>query len=78
MTPKEKAEELHRKFWTGRDPIGENLRLTTSWSSATHCALIAINEMIKIAQDYEVAVNVEPQFGYLQYWLDVKQEIEKI
>ena len=68
MTPKEKAEELHRKFWTGRDPIAENLRLTTSWSSATQCALIAVDEIIEVAYWQSVK----------DYYKVVKQEIEKL
>ena len=74
MTPQKKAEELHRKFWTNRDPIGENLRLTTSWSSAKQCALIAVDEIIDAIDWHEYEVPNDQ----LNFWFKVKQEIEKL
>lgn len=78
MTPKEKAQYLVDKFTPHAYGVWDRYGSKEEKYHSKQCALIAINEMIKIAQDYEVAVNVEPQFGYLQYWLDVKQEIEKL
>ena len=68
MTPKEKAEELHNKIlnvtYDDRDIPGE-----PTWVS-TNCALIAVDEIIKDKKMFN-QISVE-------YWEDVKQEIEKL
>lgn len=60
MTPKEKAEELVDKFintfYKTQDFVWK--------STAKHCALIAVDELIKETGS--------------KYWYDVKQEIEKL
>jgi hypothetical protein len=71
MTPKEKAKELYDKFYMAipSDEMG------LSDEAAKQCALIAVNEILK-------AVN-NPDETYLMkhsvnYWTEVKQEIENI
>jgi hypothetical protein len=67
MTPKEKAEELLLKF---RGIFFRNM----SDKDAKRCALIAVNEIINIAcdvSDYDKSVTKS-------YWIEVKQEIEKL
>ena len=68
MTPKEKAEELHNKIlnvtYDDRDIPGE-----PTWVS-TKCALIAVDEIIKDKKMFN-QISVE-------YWEEVKQEIEKL
>ena len=68
MTPKEKAEELHNKIlnvtYDDRDIPGE-----PTWVS-TKCALIVVDEIIKDKKMFN-QISVE-------YWEDVKQEIEKL
>ncbi len=75
MTPKEKAEELVRKY----DTFGMNniASPSFSWTECKQLALIAVDEIIK---EYS---NVRPMFVYitpprLRYWIEVKQEIEKL
>lgn len=68
MTPKEKAIELHNKIldvtFDDRDMPGE-----PTWVS-TRCALIVVDEIIKDKKMFN-QISVE-------YWEDVKQEIEKL
>lgn len=79
MTPKEKAVELVDKFLN--QPINfpyidtEDGQCIGSgyitYYSAKQCALIAVDELISVCSQ------VEPWLG-LNYWNEVKQEIEKL
>ena len=60
MTPKEKAEELYKIMYTRHSNIYP--------STAIECALIAVDEIIKVAYWQSVK----------DYWKEVKQEIEKL
>ena len=80
MTPKEKAEELVDKFYQTtpneyfvNEPIGIKGRYK-SWEQAKQCALIAIEE-IKEAIFWHPFES--PNFE-LEYWSQVKQEIENL
>jgi hypothetical protein len=84
MTPKEKAEELVEKFKfeTKRSEIVNDLLLgdisvVFKHYKAKQCALIAVDEILNIKPNNPFIVN-----GYykapIQYWREVKQEIEKI
>jgi hypothetical protein len=65
MTPKEKAEELYSKF---EDNI-QGIEGYEWWESAKQCALIAVDEILKL----------EVNDGYdHNFWQQVKQEIEKL
>lgn len=60
-TPKEKAIELVRQFYS----IGAN--------ECKQCALIAIEEAM------QVAIELDYEYGYrIEYWQEVKTEIEKL
>jgi hypothetical protein len=68
MTPKEKARNLVMKYW----------KLNYDWDGGTkdqwakEGALIAVDEILNViigSYDYELENN---------YWLEVKQEIEKL
>ena len=70
MTPKEKAEQLIRKYYTfGINKEGQTL----SWNECKECALIAVDEII-LSLDYDY-IGFERQN---KYWQEVKQEIEKL
>ena len=80
MTPKEKAQELVDKFYQTtpneyfvNEPIGIKGRYK-SWEQAKQCALIAVEE-IKEAIFWHPFES--PNFE-LEYWQDVKQEIENL
>lgn len=66
MTPKEKAQELFDKMFV----IIENKGMYDDLYRAKQCALIAVDEIIKDKKMFN-QISVE-------YWEDVKQEIEKI
>jgi len=70
MTPKEKAKELFDKFELSCAGI---LCFDDDWEAlAKLCALIAVDLLMEEAyrqHDYE---------GFIAYWKEVKQEIEKL
>ena len=65
LTPTEKADELYVGYWY----------LTNNSIIAKQCALIAVDEVLKMHLD-----RVDEWFGWydnLMYWQEVKTEIEK-
>jgi hypothetical protein len=72
MTPKEKAQELVLKYLR----IKTHKMFNGWWHKITakQCALIAVNELINQCWNYR-----EIDLGLaLEYWEEVKQEIEKL
>jgi hypothetical protein len=68
MTPKEKAEELIRRFYS----IGA--------IECKQCALIAVDEIfefMKMDDEYTETVS-NANSKWVDYWQEVKQEIEKL
>lgn len=77
MTPKEKALELCDAFYQYL-PLEHNVITTDGdlsweydgWDNAKQCVLIAVDEIIEVlSNDINPLVN---------YWFEVKQEIEKL
>ena len=66
MTPKEKAEELVAKFEWYCEEVMEYQK---------DCALIAVDEILK-SNPYEVSKT--DMDSNIEYWQEVKQEIEKL
>jgi hypothetical protein len=66
MTPKEKALELVEKYHKDYDLLWD-----LSWIQAKQCALIAVDEILKITW-------VDKFLTVEDYWNEVKQEIEKL
>ena len=80
MKHKEKAIELVDKMWVYAVPNANG-----SWQNAKQCALIAVDEMLGEYQsmsdlESKIVINDEVIFivHQLQYWMLVKQEIEKL
>jgi hypothetical protein len=67
MTPKEKAEELVNKYW---DDITDLF-----FEEAKQCALIAVDEILKFTYSLKFGNALSDE---LEYWEEVKQEIEKL
>jgi hypothetical protein len=63
MTPKEKAEELYSKFYR-----------YSFKAKAIECTLIAVDEILNNI-DFTSMLNGTDDYNY---WLQVKQEIEKL
>lgn len=72
MTPKEKAEELVDKF---RNEITSFLGDNMKKINAKKCALVAVDELIKIHYLLTATHDTSPS---INYWKDVKQELEKL
>jgi hypothetical protein len=72
MTPKEKAVELYNKY----EQLGKDFTRGVSMAEfAKQCALIVLQEMIKLLDELPMSQDVIEQFAYLQ---EVKKEIEKL
>lgn len=67
MTPKEKAIELCDKF----DDI-----TNSTLCAAKRCALIAVDEILIVCQKYLEEEGAT--FGILEFYAEVKQEIENL
>jgi 4-alpha-glucanotransferase len=72
MTPEEKAKELFNKF---RTEILSFLGDKMKDKNAKRCALIAVDELIKIHYLLTTTHDTSPS---INYWKDVKQELEKL
>jgi hypothetical protein len=74
MTPKEKAIDLINKY---NNSIMSFLSDNMKYQNAIKCALIAVDEIIKTDMLIDEDTFVETP-SYLQYWKEVKQELEKL
>jgi hypothetical protein len=72
MTPKEKAFELAHKFRLIDIRTSESTTMMISMTDAKQCALIAVDEILKVALFYNDSQAEIP------YWDEVKQEIENL
>ena len=70
MTPKEKAEDLIDKMMLGSQ---DRLYLRLS----KQCALIAVEEIMSLMIKFHNR-HIEDNSNEIEYWQEVKQEIEKI
>lgn len=62
MTPKEKAEELYNRMIVD---------FTIDKWQSKQCALIAVDQILEVVQNLYF-------MGTVDYWQEVKQEIEKL
>jgi hypothetical protein len=76
MTPKEKAEELVDKF-ENYSFMDIDKRIS-SFNSAKQCALIAVDEICEILEDNGLTFIDYHDRTTIEYWLQVKQEIENL
>lgn len=72
MSPKEKSKELANKYFQESDLLYEDL----TWTQAKECALIAVDAVIN-SNPHSNPFNTEP-FSTMDYWIEVKNEIEKL
>ena len=75
MTPKEKAFELAHKFRLLEIRTSENSHMMISMADAKQCALIAVDEIL--SELTEIPYGLE-YLNRLNYWLEVKQEIDNL
>jgi hypothetical protein len=74
MTPKEKAQELIKKFSFNTRCFSETKGWKDSFFDAKQCALIAVDEILLIKKEIWDDFHSE----YFDWWKEVKQEIEKL
>ncbi len=71
MTPKEKAQELLDKMYSVRSSSASDITMYF----AKQCALIAVDELIKL--DYD-SLEYYGELSSTDYWEEVRKEIEKL
>jgi hypothetical protein len=84
MTPKEKANELVDKFYQ-RLPLKMDVITIRgglsweydNWEEAKQCALIMVDELIRIAP-WGSDIDDEIEDDSKEYYIEVKEEIEKL
>lgn len=71
MTPKEKAKQFVSEFKKWTDSADEH-------GFAIECALFAVNEILEITASrfYNFQTSELIKVKYMEYWQEVKQEIE--
>jgi hypothetical protein len=85
MTPKEKADELVKKYMqtkccilTKFDSIPEIICDQMTFQTAKQCTLIAVDEIIPELSPLELHPLGTYRNPKIEYWQEVKQEIEKL
>ncbi|CAB5218108.1 hypothetical protein UFOVP206_58 [uncultured Caudovirales phage] len=86
MTPKEKAKELMNRFNNEYFPELKEYIIYQPLEESKRCALIAVDEIIKETPQLtpeETFIDGSCGVDYFindrfEYWLEVKQEIEKL
>jgi ATP phosphoribosyltransferase len=71
MTPKEKADELVERMYA----VHTNSESKMVLYFAKQCALVAVDELLEAIQYLEPNIVL---VSLLEYWLEVKEEIEKL
>ncbi len=79
MTPKEKADYLLHKMYVV-DAYDDYDDVSMEYRYAKRCALIAVDEMLEeiLENWYGDYYNIEWEKERIDYWNEVKQEIEKL
>ena len=79
MTPKEKAKELvnkFRDFADGIDSETDRFSPNIEKKNAKQCALIAVDEIDRVLQSASTKEDPYVNLLSLEYWQEVKKEIE--
>lgn len=73
MSPKEKAKQFVNEFEKWTDSADEH-------GFAIECALFMVNEILEItvSKFYNLETSELIKVEYMEYWKEVKQEIEKL
>ena len=79
MTPKEKAEELVNNFLESSFDLRDGYNAREIYLYAKQCALIAVDEIISCLKDDDFYIQGETNINeIIDFWQQVKQEIEKL
>jgi hypothetical protein len=77
MTPKEKSQNIVNSMMRTGDPYHTEC---ICFEIAKRCALIAVDEIIEeiLENWYGEYINIEWEKDRIEYWQEVKQEIQKL
>jgi hypothetical protein len=81
QSPKEKADELIDKmYYIGRYDEKEDYNPAMAWERAKQCALIVVDEILQIFNNEWTKLDfwTEEINVTINFWQEVKQEIEKL
>jgi hypothetical protein len=73
MTPKEKADDLVQEMYA----VLSNSPSDISYYFSKHCALVCVDELIRIAP-WGSDIDGEIEDDSKEYYIEVKQEIKKL
>jgi hypothetical protein len=73
MTPKEKAWDLNQKFMELQHYLEND-----AWNNSKQCALIAVDEILQSLGYKKLSDSPYTTLEARQYYVQVKQEIEKL
>lgn len=71
MTPEQKAKDICMKFYEYSDLLFDTL----SWIQVKECALIVANENMNCDKYIN---DIKDHTNWVNYWIEVKYEIEKL
>ena len=74
MKTKERAEELVERMYQVHSSWASDI----TWYFAKQCALVAVNEILTEMSDYFDKYDCTDTLSKIEYWTEVKQEIENI
>jgi len=74
MTPEQNAKELTRKFFDIDFFENDKKHYCIEWLNAKKCALICVNEILIELEDDNDGYRMDR----VEYWEEVKQEINKL
>ena len=77
MKPQEKAKELIEKMYNAKDPMS---KYPMCFDTAKQCSLIAVDEIKKAHPIIPLTYMLESEAidAAIEYWNEVKAEIEKL
>jgi hypothetical protein len=83
MKPIDKASELVWKYYHNIEHTISNEYASKDWEIAKQCALISVNEILKLNHPYVIVYesfedNVIENMTQKHYWQEVKTEINKL
>ncbi len=78
MDAQEKAKELITKYNNSYDKTNETYTVHQSIEESHRCALIAVDEILDILEDDGFLLAEYHDKKTIEYWLEVKNEINKL
>lgn len=76
MTPKEKAQELVQKYYNRFEHTISDEYAEVEYEVCKQCALIALDEILNLSKI--ASLRRDEVYMELEYWQEIKQEIDNL